>query len=1369
MKHLPLTFFFLLISSLAWGQHVSLSGIQADSYPEMSAQFLALDARGRQIFDLKPSDLQLVENGRPVAVAAVQCPPAAEPLPLSVVLAIDVSGSMDGARVLMAQQAALAFARAAPMDLTEIALTSFDDRSYLNTDFTNSYERVAQAIVDLRARGGTNYQLGFLQGISGALETARRGRHKRVVVFLTDGLSEAAPEGIIRLAQELRATVYCLAIQMDVPPVLAQVAHATGGKVYGRVNDAEQGKRVYLEILQEAQGIRPCRVTWRATPNCRPEQRYTLTALGRSASLDFRLPDEKVPALQATPSQLSFLPGEPGTRQVLPVRLTARAMPFDLRAIRPSDPQMRVLQPERLPARLAPGQSLDLQVAFDPSQAGAFSRFLLENNLCPESYFYANTAGQAPTGTARSPLRVKHPNGGELFAVGTQTTIEWEGIGPGDPVALHYSDDLGRSWHPVATDTGLVYEWKLPPLPGERYLVRVDQVAQLSARPYAYERERFFSEILFGAEGKRMLTLSPHGRADLWNLRDGKSLAGSDAALRVAFAPSGRWAAVLGRDKALAVLDALSGDTLWHQAGTGLFAFSPTEDRVACTLSDKELALRQLASGQQLVIKTTKALARVEFSPDGTRLLTVDADGVAQVWDSRDGRELMRDKGREPLEQALFLAGGQRLVVARGQTLFFWDASSGALASEWTDAKKIEQLFASQDGRTLWAKTWEALWAFDPGTGEATLSADCPSFAVSADGRVAFAQVRKDSVAGLWDARAGRSLATLSHAGGQVQALAFSPDGGALLTGSSDYVHAPVGARQSIRPSDKIARIWDTRTGQMLAQMQGHTGAVTGGAFSPDGLLVATFSLDSTARVWDRTSGQPVVVLRGHQEPVLGAYFAPDGRTLVTLGSDNTAKAWDVLTGRLLKDLAGHSSDLLDAFFSPDNAFLVTRSFGMSIVWPELRQEVLQTDQSDGPFRLADSPLAVSPIDMGTIFVGQSLDRRIAGWLRNPNLLPAGVEAIEIRGGHAEDFSLATPFEPMVVAARSAADVEFRFRPKVAGQRSAQVWLMGPMDTLRVEIRGKAVSPSLRFEAVVDFGKRVPLFETDTLALRVSNSSSQPVRLDSVVNAGPNASQFRLLLPGGPVSIGSQQSLEIPVVFAPTVRGFSSGSFELWANGIDLPQTVQTFGEGVGQRAVEVAGRLTDQRDGRPLEAVVSVFDLETGRELAREEAEGQYSLSVNADRQYAVVVAKEGYLAVSESLDLRQPTQAATQALDVEVPPFAVGSRIVLNNVFFETGKAALDPASELELRRVAALLAEHPALRVEIGGHTDSVGTDAINLPLSQNRANAVRDYLLRQGVPASRLVAKGYAAAKPIAPNHTPEGRQRNRRVEFLILEL
>ncbi len=109
-----------------------------------------------------------------------------------------------------------------------------------------------------------------------------------------------------------------------------------------------------------------------------------------------------------------------------------------------------------------------------------------------------------------------------------------------------------------------------------------------------------------------------------------------------------------------------------------------------------------------------------------------------------------------------------------------------------------------------------------------------------------------------------------------------------------------------------------------------------------------------------------------------------------------------------------------------------------------------------------------------------------------------------------------------------------------------------------------------------------------------------------------------------------------------------------------------------------------------------------------------------------------------------------------------------ILEDCNFETGKSTLLPEAYPIIDELVAYLNRKDDEKIELGGHTDNVGSAASNLKLSQDRANVVRDYLISKGIDAARVTAKGYGMTKPIANNKTAEGRAQNRRTEVKILD-
>jgi outer membrane protein OmpA-like peptidoglycan-associated protein len=207
------------------------------------------------------------------------------------------------------------------------------------------------------------------------------------------------------------------------------------------------------------------------------------------------------------------------------------------------------------------------------------------------------------------------------------------------------------------------------------------------------------------------------------------------------------------------------------------------------------------------------------------------------------------------------------------------------------------------------------------------------------------------------------------------------------------------------------------------------------------------------------------------------------------------------------------------------------------------------------------------------------------------------------------------------------------------------------------------------------------------------------------------------------------------------------------------------------QRAASyVRGFVYDSLTKAPLAARVRIVDLElrdTIRALTSNRVTGEFVTSLPLRSRYALLAEAPGYLFYSQHFDLRESDQAYELRVPLEKP--RKGSTIRLRNVFFEFDRADIKPESEVELLEVVRLLQAHPKWKVEVQGHTDSVGTAMYNQQLSQRRAEAVRQFLIERGIKPERIRARGYGSSRPIAPNTTEEGRALNRRTEILFIEV
>jgi OOP family OmpA-OmpF porin len=214
------------------------------------------------------------------------------------------------------------------------------------------------------------------------------------------------------------------------------------------------------------------------------------------------------------------------------------------------------------------------------------------------------------------------------------------------------------------------------------------------------------------------------------------------------------------------------------------------------------------------------------------------------------------------------------------------------------------------------------------------------------------------------------------------------------------------------------------------------------------------------------------------------------------------------------------------------------------------------------------------------------------------------------------------------------------------------------------------------------------------------------------------------------------------------------------------------------ERAVALVHGVVKDADGKPLAAEIRYERLaassadtsakENHPGVGRSDpATGEYEITLPAGASYVLRAERDGYFPTSDNIDLTTLTSYEEIHRDLKLNKIQSGAAITLHNVFFETDKSDLLPASFEELDRVKDLLIQHPEFKLQIAGFTDSTGSETHNQLLSKDRAEAVVDYLIHHGIATNRLSAIGYGSAKPVATNATDEGRSKNRRVEFILI--
>jgi WD40 repeat protein len=466
----------------------------------------------------------------------------------------------------------------------------------------------------------------------------------------------------------------------------------------------------------------------------------------------------------------------------------------------------------------------------------------------------------------------------------------------------------------------------------------------------------------FSPDGMQVITASHDQTARIWKSDSGAMVAvlrGHEYRLSSAFfSPDGTRVATAAIENAR-LWDAATGDQIAVlDEYPSRIAFSPDGGRIALS-THRGASLRDARTGEKLAALDgpTSFVVSIDFSRDGTRLVTAALDGIARLWDGVTGAAVAVLRGhKDSLRSAAFSSDGSMVVTTSSDaSARLWDAQTGAeiaILRGHVGAVDFAQL--SPDGaRLITTSTDQTIRLWDVGINAAVAvlrghAGAVQAAAFSPDGtRIVTASA--DTTARLWDARSGAEISVLRGHTGLVWSAVFSPDGARVLTGSGDRtarlwdagtgseivvfqghthqvaaaVFSPDGRRVLTASMDRVAALWDVKTGAAIAALRGDNDGFTRAAvYSPDGMRVAT-AFSTKARLWD-ADGRAIAVLEGHSFWVRSIAFSPDSTRIVTGAGDNTGRIWDALTGAPAAQLLGHTAGLTSVAFSPDGARVVT-------------------------------------------------------------------------------------------------------------------------------------------------------------------------------------------------------------------------------------------------------------------------------------------------------------------------------------------------------------------------------------------------------------------------------------------------------------
>lgn len=232
-----------------------------------------------------------------------------------------------------------------------------------------------------------------------------------------------------------------------------------------------------------------------------------------------------------------------------------------------------------------------------------------------------------------------------------------------------------------------------------------------------------------------------------------------------------------------------------------------------------------------------------------------------------------------------------------------------------------------------------------------------------------------------------------------------------------------------------------------------------------------------------------------------------------------------------------------------------------------------------------------------------------------------------------------------------------------------------------------------------------------------------------------------------------------------TTESIVKNSFNIGGDAIDIHITHN-------DPRFTLQGQVINTTTNLPEAGVTVSIKNETQNSIIRSQShdgDGAFIMQLDNESDFSISGKKANYLSNIESISTKGLNRSTTLyvKLELAVEDASAGTKIVLDKIYFETGKSVINTSSSSDLNRLVLFMNDNPTVKLEISGHTDNVGKPTSNLILSQKRADAVLNYLISKGIGKERISAKGMGQTQPIADNTTADGRSQNRRVEIKVV--
>jgi hypothetical protein len=463
-------------------QSVVITKVGTEAYPTLNCEYIVLDENGKKIAPDK-SEMSLKENGIDQIINSLSCENHKSPVPISVVLTIDNSNSMNQltsngkSRLEVIRNAAIKFIDLLHPD-TEIAITHFGADTYRVLNYSTDKNLAKQTIKDIPLNGGGTDINKALNHADGSIASTNGAKYKKIIVFLTDGEDTFLNKfDLLKSFVDEDITLYAVSIYTNMDRELVEISNETGGIAFDNLQGEDKIESVFQALANLTSGLDVCRLYY-ISENCGRDRDIDLFYQGTySDSTRFILSKDQLIEYNTNPKNITFYKGN---TQVYYTNILSKKDTLVINDIYSLYSGFEVMEPAKTdyPIKLAIGERLRIRIA-NPNGITDFSDVIrVVSNSCEDQDIVVKYIPE------ENNLEVVIPNGGEQYYVGNATSLRWENSEGNLSYNVEYSADAGFSWNKIVSNyNALDFPWeKIPDTPTEEALLKVTEASKVQNR-----------------------------------------------------------------------------------------------------------------------------------------------------------------------------------------------------------------------------------------------------------------------------------------------------------------------------------------------------------------------------------------------------------------------------------------------------------------------------------------------------------------------------------------------------------------------------------------------------------------------------------------------------------------------------------------------------------------------------------------------------------------------------------------------------------------------------------------------------------------------------------------------------------------------